>query len=387
RTYNIKEINAKLDSLGLRGQLTATGPFAVQQSRKSSHLNPSEEQVQATHVDPTTSSRLNPDEEQVQASHVDPTTSTSAEDCHNCALKALLDARSSFLDFDGEGAVAAFCDVVNEMTEEGSVARVEWHKHISELISEDDGPRLQIPEPPLHLKHGDGFVVKSGTRPGISTSVDCITSNPTSEYIDQALSPSICTPETPSGCVVQDHPSSVSTTSPPTPSLTVHDIPIDADVVTVPEREETAPTRSSIVVEAYRSIIIPPIAFSSGDTPGDYDHHYIQELMMFLHKEVDGLPKRPTEWLTTIYLWADLESMWAILDLDPKAAPVDGRPAGFSTWNKAGRFRPASLRPPKTASLENLRDVWWKWWSAMNPEWRPREGLWLLPGDDGDGPT
>jgi len=64
----------------------------------------------------------------------------------------------------------------------------------------------------------------------------------------------------------------------------------------------------------------------------------------------------------------------------------DHRPAGFAEWFKRGRYRKSSRSrdTPPEATLSNLQETWWSWWSDANPDWRPcdEDGR-ILPGGNG----
>ncbi|KAK7028878.1 hypothetical protein VNI00_014802 [Paramarasmius palmivorus] len=257
----------------------------------------------------------------------------------------LVAERLKFLTTDA--LLPVFMDEINAVTREGSQARIVWSNHASQLsemcLEEDTSAGSnkwpEICAPPLHLSRDDGFIFRA-----------------------QASRKEV---------TVMNEPSNGNSRKQQ-----------EEDDTTMEEAVDTGTNLSPAVVAAYHEVSVPiaTVDFSAGG----FDVQYINDFTAFLLHVSDGAPPRPPWWSAVVYRWVDQEETWELARVPKKPVCKKPRCAGIQEWNQSGRFRPTSLKPPKTATLTDLCDTWWIWWSTSNPDWRTYVDDFVVSGGDGD---
>ncbi|KAK7019754.1 hypothetical protein VNI00_017951 [Paramarasmius palmivorus] len=351
RSYNMERNRRTLEGLGLGKAFNFLGEEKEKQKpRPKAKRIPKKQNSVPTEV--RRSSRINTSAEEsgvvVESDGTPQDLGLGNDSVDTDVLATLMDARRGFLEDDW--TVKKFTDVVNSVTSADSLARREWTEHVSRLSEEflvEHGIDYKWPEPPMHLKARDGFLSLAGDQ--VKT-----TDNPS--------------PTT----ALSREPAADANKEIAAPILSNSSAAVEMD----------PGTHVRLVVEAYLKveIVLMPISYNGGA----YDVPYIRDFVTFLLHVPEGSRTRPKEFEALTHLWAELEDLWCVAKIDPKNVPKKARPDGFDLWFRVGRWRSSGEATPKTATLIHLRDRWWKWWSSANPEWRIREGEFILPGGHGD---
>ncbi|KAJ7754813.1 hypothetical protein B0H16DRAFT_1273614, partial [Mycena metata] len=74
------------------------------------------------------------------------------------------------------------------------------------------------------------------------------------------------------------------------------------------------------------------------------------------------------DWKAVVGLWWMLEEFTGFSS-QTTPLPTTARPEAVKIWVKNAR-----KTAPAIKSVEKMEQEWWGWWTAVNPEWRVREG-------------
>ncbi|KAK7015895.1 hypothetical protein VNI00_019003 [Paramarasmius palmivorus] len=389
RIYNRAVLDWKLEQAGLKEHFLA----AKEPVKKKQLPRPKKIKKPSPSITPRRSSCVGSQKEMDPTPALDidlpPNEDTQPSNPDNAFLdvvSALEQARLSFMTTP-EAELPDFMDVVNAVTLPGSKACTEWTAHGS-MLNEAflDQETALWPEPPLHLTANDGFILQHA---------DDERGAPKPPNDQDLTDKEVNTEGVNDGAVIHEAASIVEIPSGIDDLAMVPDAQQNSEGAGCSESgmgnvtldkggdaDDNASTYSTGVVAAYQVVQVPGVEVEFG--AGDHEVQYIKDFLGFLlHCSTDA-PTRPGLWTAVVYRWSELEDMWCAAGLPSKHAPKERWCEGSTFWNQAGRFRATSLKPPKPATLQDLRETWWIWWSDANPDWRLREGSFVLPGGDGD---
>lgn len=83
------------------------------------------------------------------------------------------------------------------------------------------------------------------------------------------------------------------------------------------------------------------------------------------------------EFMLVMREWFELESTYKFANVRAGYSPK-GRPEILSNWIKYGRSRVAN---PSITNLKMFKEHFWRWWSALQPEWREVSVEVMMPGE------
>ncbi|KAK7047523.1 hypothetical protein VNI00_006289 [Paramarasmius palmivorus] len=140
--------------------------------------------------------------------------------------------------------------------------------------------------------------------------------------------------------------------------------------------DESPCARSVSVVEAYAGLAIGKMRKYA---PAGASSSFITDMITYLRADLGPeYPRRPGEWDSVVYLWADVQETYAKLEYKAGRLPTSSRPDSLTWWMRQGRMR-GNGTPPPSCKLEEIRSQFWNWWSDINPSSRERHDGYVLP--------
>ncbi|KAJ6455131.1 hypothetical protein C8R47DRAFT_949050, partial [Mycena vitilis] len=81
------------------------------------------------------------------------------------------------------------------------------------------------------------------------------------------------------------------------------------------------------------------------------------------------------QWAGLVGAWWQLEKASGFVCNNPTPHDPTGRPKEIGFWVKAAR------KSKYKVCLETFPQIWWGWWTFINPAWRVREGKLVRDGE------